>query len=179
MSARLTAADHRLRAITELGWQATVLEIAALHGWRAHHAPRAGVRKNGTVRRTPHTAPGVPDLILVRGPRLIFAELKRETGRTSGAQDGWLAALDREQAQAEAAMTYYLDLFGDLPDCLADFLAAHDPPTVLRRVEADRRVLERHGRVENFYICDYCRTYVLCPDLLDLAARHDVEVPRD
>jgi len=99
MSARLTTEDRRLRAVLESDWQATVLQLAALHGWRAHHAPRAGVRKNGTVRRTPHTAPGAPDLILVRGPRLIFAELKRETGRVKPEQAEWLAALTAASAE--------------------------------------------------------------------------------
>ena len=36
---------------------------------------------------------GYPDLTLIRPPRLLFAELKRETGKTSTHQDRWLALL--------------------------------------------------------------------------------------
>jgi hypothetical protein len=37
--------------------------------------------------------PGWPDLALVRPPRLVFAELKRERGRVSRDQQAWLDAL--------------------------------------------------------------------------------------
>lgn len=37
--------------------------------------------------------PGFPDLVLVKGTRLIFAELKADTGRVSPAQQRWLDAL--------------------------------------------------------------------------------------
>lgn len=36
---------------------------------------------------------GFPDVVLVRPPRVIFAELKAEKGRTSESQQTWLAAL--------------------------------------------------------------------------------------
>lgn len=87
------------------------------------------------------------------------------------------AALDRRQAQAEAAMPHFLALFGDLPEPLADFLAAYDPPSVLRQVEADRRVLARHS---GYHWCVPCgnkgswRDGDPCPDLVDLAARYEV-----
>jgi hypothetical protein len=38
---------------------------------------------------------GLPDLILCKPPRLLFAELKRERGRVSEAQADWLDALSR------------------------------------------------------------------------------------
>jgi hypothetical protein len=40
------------------------------------------------------SAPGFPDLVLVRPPRLIFAELKSETGKVTDAQQAWLALLE-------------------------------------------------------------------------------------
>lgn len=92
MSARLTAEDHRLRAITEAAWQAQVLDIARLNGWETYHPPRAGVRALGSVRDVPA---GWPDLALVRGPRLVFVELKRQTGKTTPAQNRWLTLLAR------------------------------------------------------------------------------------
>lgn len=96
MSARLTDRDRALRAVTEAQWQSTVLDIATRLRWRAYHPPRAGVRALGSVRTT---TPGFPDLTLVRGQRLVFAELKRETGKPSEAQDGWLNALSDAGAE--------------------------------------------------------------------------------
>ena len=36
---------------------------------------------------------GFPDLVLVRAPRVIFAELKSAKGKLSGDQEAWLLAL--------------------------------------------------------------------------------------
>lgn len=66
----------------EAGFQRAVVEYAQLCGWRVWHD--ADSRRN---------APGLPDLILVRPPRLLFAELKREGGRVRPEQREWLAAL--------------------------------------------------------------------------------------
>lgn len=41
------------------------------------------------------SAPGFPDCVLVKGRRLIFAELKTATGKLSPPQVLWLAALKR------------------------------------------------------------------------------------
>lgn len=104
---RLTAREKALRAVLEADWQRIVLAIATAQGWRHYHAPRAGVRANGSVRTT--TA-GFPDLVLVRGPRLIFAELKRETGSPTREQVAWLTDL------AGASAEVYLWRPSDLPD---------------------------------------------------------------
>jgi hypothetical protein len=87
---RLSPQEHRLRSILERDWQATVVDLAKRRGWRWYAPPKAGVRANGSVRLVPA---GFPDLTLCRGDRLVFAELKRETGKTTPAQDEWLAAL--------------------------------------------------------------------------------------
>ncbi len=41
-----------------------------------------------------YTSPGFPDLTMVRGNRLVFAELKMPGNRASELQRGWLDALD-------------------------------------------------------------------------------------
>lgn len=120
MSARLTDEDRRLRAVTEAAWQQQVLDVARWYGWLTYAPPRAGVRGLGTVRTT---TPGYPDLTLVRGPRLIFAELKRQTGRTTPEQDAWHDALRR------ASVEVYLWRPADLP--LVEQTLAH--PTDDRR----------------------------------------------
>lgn len=67
---------------SERDWQATVLQYAALRGWRAYHNPDS--------RRS--TA-GFPDLVLVRRPHVVFAELKSDTGRLRPEQVTWLDEL--------------------------------------------------------------------------------------
>lgn len=68
--------------VTEKELQANVLELAGHFGWLAYH-----------THDSRRSNPGFPDLVLVRGTRLIFAELKREGGRVTGPQDEWLGAL--------------------------------------------------------------------------------------
>jgi hypothetical protein len=121
VSARLTAEDHRLRAITEAAHQATVCEVADWYGWSWWHAPdnrpvraRSGRTYVQNIRR------GLPDLILCRGPRLIFAELKTETGRVKTEQAEALAALSRAGAET------YLWRPSDLPAIEATL--AHPTP---------------------------------------------------
>jgi hypothetical protein len=73
-----------------------VLALAADNGWRAAHFRPARVMRDGReTYETPVDADGkgFPDLVLVRGRRLIFAELKSDAGKTTPAQDKWLDAL--------------------------------------------------------------------------------------
>jgi len=77
----------------EASFQACVLEVARLAGWRALHL-RPARRADGSWR-TPVSGDGIgwPDLTLVRPPRLIFAELKSERGKLSLQQADWIGAL--------------------------------------------------------------------------------------
>jgi hypothetical protein len=70
--------------MTEKEWQAQVVQLARLYGWRTYHT----LRSQGSEA-------GFPDLVLVRPPRLIFAELKTDKGRLSPAQREWLADLEQ------------------------------------------------------------------------------------
>lgn len=69
---------------SEKQFQAAVVEYAELNGWLVYHTYNSR-RSN----------PGFPDLAMVRGLRLVFAELKSEKGRESKAQAQWLDALSR------------------------------------------------------------------------------------
>ena len=69
--------------ICERDFQASVIELAKLTGWRFYH-----------VFDSRRSAAGYPDLTLVRGGRCIFAELKTDIGRVTRDQTAWLAALD-------------------------------------------------------------------------------------
>ena len=68
--------------ISEKDWSQTVYDAARWLNWRAYR-----------VLNSRGSTPGVPDLMLLRGDRLIFAELKTATGKVSAAQTEWLAAL--------------------------------------------------------------------------------------
>ena len=80
----MTRAVARVQTIpiSEAGFQRQVQQLAQMRGWRVHH--------NWTEM---HSAKGWPDLVLCRGSRLIFAELKSETGKVRPEQETWLADL--------------------------------------------------------------------------------------
>lgn len=74
--------------MTERQLQDAIIQLAQLRGWLVYHPYDS--------RRS---TPGYPDLTLVRGHRLIFAELKSETGRLSHDQRVWLERLDQTPAE--------------------------------------------------------------------------------
>ena len=69
--------------VTEAQWQNTVVEAAQLLGWWVFHDHDS--RKNQA---------GFPDLVLIRPPRVMFLELKRETGKLTTAQGEVLGLLE-------------------------------------------------------------------------------------
>lgn len=71
-----------LPPITEREFQRQVTDLAAIFGWSCYHPQLSKWSERGW-----------PDLALVRPPRLVFAELKRENGRTTVHQDRWLGLL--------------------------------------------------------------------------------------
>lgn len=68
--------------MTEKQFQEAVVEMAQILGWRVYHTFDS--------RRS---APGFPDLVLVRD-RIVYLELKTETGRISAQQADWIAAIN-------------------------------------------------------------------------------------
>lgn len=86
---RLTARDRLLRQVTEKQFQRQVQGFLTVFGWRWFHAPD-NRPVNGRVQAV---KAGFPDLVAVRHGRLLFIELKRETGRTTSEQDDWLGDL--------------------------------------------------------------------------------------
>lgn len=68
--------------------QNAVVDVARLLDWRTYHTFDS--------RRS---SPGFPDLTLVRGSRLVFAELKTSTGVVSQHQVLWLASLSATTAE--------------------------------------------------------------------------------
>ncbi len=69
-------------AVTEAQFQRQVLDLARIFGWTAYHPMLSKWSERGW-----------PDLALVRPPRIVLAELKRENGKTTVHQDRWLELL--------------------------------------------------------------------------------------
>lgn len=76
----------------EKQFQKIVIDAAHLYGWKVAHFRPARTAKGW---RTPVAADGqgFPDLVLVKSFRLIFAELKTDTGRLSPHQRDWIDKL--------------------------------------------------------------------------------------
>ena len=85
--------------MTERELQSAIEKIAKMYGWLYYHTYNS--------RRSQK---GFPDLVLVRGREVIFAELKSATGQLSLEQYQWRAALELSSAR------YYLWRPGDLDD---------------------------------------------------------------
>lgn len=68
--------------LLEHAFQQQVEGLARVYRWRRYHTHDSR-RSNA----------GFPDLVLVRGPELLFVELKTRTGRVRPEQHDWLDAL--------------------------------------------------------------------------------------
>lgn len=67
---------------TEGAFLAQVRAAAKLLGWATYH-----------VHDSRHSEAGFPDLVLVKRPRVIFAELKSDRGKLTEAQRAWIDEL--------------------------------------------------------------------------------------
>ncbi len=92
---------NTVAAVSEREFQTQVLTLARLSGWKTYH-----------THDSRRSAPGFPDLVLVRPPRCLFVELKTTTGRLRPEQAAWLEAL----AEVERAPEAYLWRPGDFGD---------------------------------------------------------------
>lgn len=77
-------ADNLYDLVTEAQFHEAVVMRAQLYGWWVWHDTDS--RRNQA---------GLPDLLLVRPPRVVFAELKTVKGRVSGVQKLVLDLLDQ------------------------------------------------------------------------------------
>jgi hypothetical protein len=86
--------------MTEAELTAAVLELLDLFGWRAIHARPARTAHGWRTPLQGPTAIGFPDILAVRGDRILAAELKVGRNTVTPEQAVWLAVL--AQAGAEA-----------------------------------------------------------------------------
>jgi VRR-NUC domain len=78
-------------SVTEKAFQDQVVDLAILYRWLVYHSRPAWIR-DGRMVTALQGHKGFPDLIMVRPPRIIVAELKSERGQLSIAQMHWLEA---------------------------------------------------------------------------------------
>jgi hypothetical protein len=90
---------------TEKDWSKQVAQLALQLGWRRYH-----------TFRSERSQPGFPDETLVRD-RVIFLELKTETGKVSDAQRSWLTALLDAGAEAYVARPRDLEFLAYVLTC--------------------------------------------------------------
>ena len=83
--------------MTEQVLQTQVEQAAKVLGWRGYH-----------THDSRRSQAGFPDLVLVRGNRLIFAELKTQKGRVAAAQQAWLDDLTLLASWSSAAVEVYV-----------------------------------------------------------------------
>lgn len=76
------ATPSRRDQLTEAQWLKQVRQLAELLGWTFYHP--------WLSRFSPR---GFPDIVLCRPPRLLFAELKTDTGRLTPDQERWIELL--------------------------------------------------------------------------------------
>lgn len=95
---------------SEAQFQALVLDRARKLGWRTMHVVRSrvGGKGRGAQWVTNTSSKGYPDLTLVRGGRLIFVELKTESGTASPEQIDWMRDLQAVNARAPEAVEAYV-----------------------------------------------------------------------
>jgi len=118
--ARSTAAvKPELVKMSEAELQDNVIKTARAFKWRVAHFRSVPVKHGDrVVYETPVQADGAgfPDLLLVR-ERVVFAELKSETGRMSMAQQDWMFAL--READAERYIWFPKDwISGEIEEVL-------------------------------------------------------------
>jgi hypothetical protein len=84
--------------VTERDFQRAITDTLTLFHWRWCHFRPAMTRRGW--RTALSGSPGFPDIVAVRGNRILFLELKAEKGRLSDEQGRWLAALGAAGAEA-------------------------------------------------------------------------------
>ena len=97
-------------SVPEEQFQKSVVDAAKRTGWLCYH-----------TYRSDRSQAGFPDLVMVKPPRVIFAELKRQEGKPKPEQERWLETL----GQCDG-VEVYLWRPGDM-DALVKVLLPHQP----------------------------------------------------
>lgn len=79
---------------SEASWQDQVIQYAELRGWAWMHVLRGFVKGRWVTNTQGPLGHGWPDLIMVRGDRVLAVELKAQDGKLSNDQMRVLAMFD-------------------------------------------------------------------------------------
>jgi len=96
--------------MTEAEFQAQVLQLARVYGWKIHH-DRPAMSRDGRWATHVQGDAGFPDLVLAH-PRhgTLYAELKTDKGKLSPAQVEWVQTLTDAGAEVHVWRPAQLDL---------------------------------------------------------------------
>ena len=86
------------KATTEAEFQEVVMGFARLHDWRVFHVNDSRRQVGGHLVGD-IDAKGFPDLLMLRGERIVVAELKSTTGRLTPEQEDWLGRFSLTAAE--------------------------------------------------------------------------------
>ncbi len=100
--------------LSEKDWQRRVIDCARLFNWRYTHFRPAMTAKGW--RTAMQGDKGFPDLVLVKPPRVIFAELKSDDGNLTADQLSWISALNSSDVEC---YVWRPQNWGDVFACLA------------------------------------------------------------
>ena len=95
--------------LTEAQFTAQVIQYAQLMGWRVAHF-RPAMTAKGWRTAVQGDGAGFPDLVLVRGPVLLFWELKVKPNTASASQVAWIDALHGAGQWAKVLYPEHWDL---------------------------------------------------------------------
>jgi hypothetical protein len=83
----------QLRDLPERVFTKQVIDLARWNGWRVAHFRPALTKGGRWVTAVQGDGAGFLDLVMVRGDRIIFAELKSADGKLRAEQERWYLAL--------------------------------------------------------------------------------------
>ena len=92
--------------MTEKQFQQQIVDLARLQGWLIHHS-RPAQNRRGQWATPIQGDKGFPDLVLARGGRIIFAELKMEKAKLTSEQKTWLQHLRPALSDIDVRLTIH------------------------------------------------------------------------
>lgn len=105
------SAPPAIRAVSERDLQAAVIDLAERCHFKVahfHDSRRAVVRPNGQrLLIGDKQAAGWPDLVLIRGDRILIIELKAQRGRVRPEQREWINLLQNTAAARAGHLEVY------------------------------------------------------------------------
>lgn len=100
----MTFVADALPKISERRFQGQVVRLAEMLGWRVWHDNATNAPRACVVCRAPQAvvrnAAGLPDLILIRRPRVVWVELKSQRGKLTDDQWRYLEELKASRQEA-------------------------------------------------------------------------------